>query len=200
MPDFEAPLHADLDNLMDQLSGGKNRYMRVLRRWKELVGPAIHEAAYPERYENGKLTICVCNSIWMQELMLMRTQLLDVLNSAAGDDVFWELVFRVRSKRRSHPESPSTVKRTHALRLPPATVSAQRAVAKRCAEIKDEGLRELMQRVMLTHTRLEAARRKAGWKPCPRCGVSYPGYGTCCTFCEADASVCDPAERGGPGS
>ncbi len=200
MSDTDGPLQPDLDRLMDQLSGGKNRYMRVLRRWEELMGPAIYQASYPERYENGRLTICVSNSIWMQELMLMRTQLLDVLNQAAGDDVFRELVFRVRTKQRRQSDSSSARKHVQPLRLPPPSVSAQRAVAKRCAQVPDDGLRDLLQRVMLTHARMEAARKKAGWKPCPRCGVSYPGDGTCCTFCDPGGSASDKAVRGGGGS
>jgi len=70
------------------------REQEVLQRWNELVGTAIANHSHPTRLRNGILWIEVRDAAWRQELTMMRTGLVEKINSALGASVVKEIRFR----------------------------------------------------------------------------------------------------------
>ena len=59
---------------------------RVLDRWPSLVGPEIAAVTRPLSVsDDGTLFVAVRSHAWMSELTMMERELLDSVNSAAGD-------------------------------------------------------------------------------------------------------------------
>jgi predicted nucleic acid-binding Zn ribbon protein len=65
----------------------------VLERWGELVGPGIAEVTRARAVERGVLFVDVKSSAWLNELNLMRHDLLARLNAGAGEGRVEKLVF-----------------------------------------------------------------------------------------------------------
>jgi hypothetical protein len=81
--------------------------VRLLRSWKEIVGPLLSGKTAPGKVRNGVLTIFVPNHTWAQELQLSKPVLLEKIQSAAGREKVREIRFAVDSGNRP-PVAPRT--------------------------------------------------------------------------------------------
>lgn len=73
------------------------RAQRAMARWREVVGPVLAERSHPDRYSRGTVFIAVQSSAWAQELRLRKPQIIERLNSLAGErGLFEDARFGVR--------------------------------------------------------------------------------------------------------
>ncbi|HQB97937.1 MAG: DUF721 domain-containing protein [Candidatus Cloacimonadaceae bacterium] len=64
-------------NLIYRLAGEKySRFVSVCLSWKRIVGELLAERSYPLKLENKVLFVGVQNSTWMQELVLLKQDIL----------------------------------------------------------------------------------------------------------------------------
>lgn len=62
--------------------------------WEEIVGPEIAKVAVPEKIVRGKvLKIRVLDSVWAQELSLMKTKILDDIHRLGKGAIIEDLSF-----------------------------------------------------------------------------------------------------------
>jgi len=64
---------------------------RIWEAWDELVGPAVARNAQPVRLDARRLVVAVKNNMWMQELGLLRTNLVERINEWMGRQVVSEI-------------------------------------------------------------------------------------------------------------
>lgn len=67
---------------------------RALVVWDEVVGPQIAARARPEKIRDGVLEVCVDQPTWMQQLQLLKPQLLAKLNTQLGDSPLREIYLK----------------------------------------------------------------------------------------------------------
>jgi len=130
------------------------RAERLVTEWTELVGPKIASRTRPDGVKDRILWIEVATSAWLQELNLLRAQLLTNLIERLGEPrLFDDLKFRLAGRRSRDnivvprgrapkPEKPLP---------PPATGAAREQIVRDVERIDDEELRELVARVRITH-------------------------------------------------
>lgn len=76
------------------------RAHRVLRRWPEVVGPALAARSWPDRFERGTVWVAVEGSAWASELRMMKTRILARLEELAEEpNLFQDLRFGDRAPR-----------------------------------------------------------------------------------------------------
>ncbi|OWU64847.1 MAG: hypothetical protein CBB60_007735 [Armatimonadetes bacterium Cent15-Ar3] len=81
------------------------RALGVLKRWEEVVGPAMADRSWPDRYDHGKVFVAVTGSAWAQELRMQKETLLMRLRDMAGDNtLFIDLRFGVRPLHRHYEQ------------------------------------------------------------------------------------------------
>jgi len=69
----------------------------TLRRWREVVGPALADQSWPDRYGKGTVYVAVRTSTWAQELRMLKPVILERLREMAGPHVvFTQVRFGVR--------------------------------------------------------------------------------------------------------
>lgn len=79
------------------------RALGILRRWETVVGSAMAERSWPDRYDHGKVFVAVTGSAWAQELRMQKETLLARLREMAGDEaLFVDLRFGVRPLQRPY--------------------------------------------------------------------------------------------------
>ena len=134
------------------------RANRVLTEWAELVGAKIAARTRPDGVTDRLLWIEVATSAWLQELNLLRPQLLRGLIERIGEPaLFDDLRFRLagrqrrdpvvlRGARKAEPPLPRPVG-------PPATGAARERIVREVGTVDDEELRELIARVRIVHDR-----------------------------------------------
>ncbi len=65
-----------------RIAGDKYRFLALIAlNWKNVVGDLLAERSTPEKYEHHVLFVKVSNPTWMQELILIRQQIMDRLNN-----------------------------------------------------------------------------------------------------------------------
>lgn len=138
--------------LSDEIRG-----QRVLAEWTELVGPKVAARTRPEGISERVLYVEVATSAWLQELNMLKAQLLAGLVARLGEPrLFDDVRFKLAGKSR---REPTTVPRPRVKQAPPLTVGMPATGARReqivneVAAVDDEELRELIARVRITNDR-----------------------------------------------
>lgn len=75
---------------------------RLWQAWDEVVGDAIRRNAEPVRLDGKRLVVAARNASWMQELTMMRAEILARLNDWMGREVISE-IFIVAAGGRDRP-------------------------------------------------------------------------------------------------
>jgi len=134
------------------------RANRLNTEWIELVGDRIAKRTRPVGVFERVLHVEVATSVWMQELNLLRAQLLSGLLERFGEPrLFDELRFKLAGRTRRDEivvppgrKAPSPVARPFVF---PATGEHREAIIDDVSRVDDEELRELIARVRITHAR-----------------------------------------------
>lgn len=71
---------------------------RALLIWDEVVGPQIAERARPSKLRGSVLEVCVDQPTWMQQLQLMKPQILKKLNAQLGEEGAIKEIFLKKGK------------------------------------------------------------------------------------------------------
>jgi predicted nucleic acid-binding Zn ribbon protein len=131
------------------------RAERLVTEWTELVGPKIAQRTRPDGVGDRILWIEVATSAWLQELNLLKPQLLANLVERLGEPrLFDDLKFRLAGRRNRHPITLPRTRKPPAPPKPlppPATGAAREAIVREVATVDDVELRELIARVRITH-------------------------------------------------
>lgn len=85
--------------------------LKIWQVWEEAVGPQIAAKAKPAGIRDGILVVKVASSPWMQQLSLMKPEIMGQLNSMAGEQLVKEILFKagaVAPQRKEPAASPRT--------------------------------------------------------------------------------------------
>jgi predicted nucleic acid-binding Zn ribbon protein len=135
---------------------------RIWVRWPELVGERVAARTEPGALKNGKLTIRVASAAWLNELSLMRADLVRRINAGLGEELVREVRLLAGSPRQSEPERrraaplASEDKRLSDAEPPPALLAE---IEQAAGQIGDPELREVARRAGLARLR---SRRTTG--------------------------------------
>lgn len=136
------------------------RAQRLLTEWSELVGPKIASRTRPDGIDDkagGRtLWIEVATSAWLQELNMLRPQIVAGLVERLGEPrLFDDIKFRLAGRRRRDDVTvPSGRGRKPVVEKPlppPATGAARERIVREVEAVDDAELRELIARIRITH-------------------------------------------------
>lgn len=145
------PVH--VGEILSSLEGLRARLSeyRIHRIWKEVVGDKVAERSHPLRLKDKTLYVRVVSSPWMQELSLFKDRIIKGLNERLGEKTVEEMVFKLgRIPRQSRPQEWR----------PPDNLSegAKKRIGEILSPIKDEGLREVLFRLLVKDAALKLHR------------------------------------------
>ena len=84
-----------LNDLVDQLGLSKRlEEQRVISEFESVMGAEFCKRAKAVRIEHGVLYLQVVNSVWRQELYYQKTLIIERINTAIGQPMVREVVFR----------------------------------------------------------------------------------------------------------
>lgn len=133
------------------------RARRVLTEWADLVGPRIASRTRPYGVNERTLVIEVASSAWLQELNLLRGQILTSLLERMGEPrLFDELKFKLAGRSGPRPDQGRPRARAPQPAPPPptpATGLARERIVREVEKVDDLELRELIARVRINNDR-----------------------------------------------
>lgn len=65
----------------------------AMHQWNRVVGESISQYAVPTRVVNGVLHVSVVNSVWRQELMMRKNELLKKYQLFTGQQIIKDIIF-----------------------------------------------------------------------------------------------------------
>jgi predicted nucleic acid-binding Zn ribbon protein len=123
------------------LEGRLHEY-RIFGLWGRAVGPAIARHAQPRALRGRKLALIVDSPAWMQQLSLMKPELIEKLNRELGAETIGDLTMRlgevVPSDRPEADEGPAAELST----------DERETIEQYVHDIADSETREAMKRVI----------------------------------------------------
>jgi predicted nucleic acid-binding Zn ribbon protein len=124
--------------LLDRIDReGHFAIVRLAKAWPEIVGEAIARRTEIVSLKFHTAVVKVSGAMWIQELNLMRSQILARVTQRLGDDVVRELRFvQGRLSRRERPK----------LRTVPRATTTRKSIE--LPELKDPELREAFERLI----------------------------------------------------
>jgi hypothetical protein len=159
-PKMKQPLQ--LAALLEAVFAGKpaERRMReskVWQVWAEAVGAQVAGKSQPASFRDGTLTVRVSGSAWLQQLSLMKQDIIHHLNEAVGAPLVTDIFFK-QGSLSIHPEKSAEVPPKRKL-----SEAEKRQLAELAAPVADPELREAL--LALFTSQLADARRTANLLP-----------------------------------
>lgn len=111
---------------------------RVLSNWRQIVGDEFYQVAQPQMLKNGVLTISVSHGAVAMQLQHMAPQIIERINRYFG----FAAVKGIRPQQTYFDMEP-TIQRTNIV----PDEGAQTRAAAQVQEVKDENLRDALQRL-----------------------------------------------------
>jgi predicted nucleic acid-binding Zn ribbon protein len=161
--------------------------------WAGVVGPQVAGVTQVEAVRDGVLFVRVKNSVWANELTLLKEDMIRRLNSKLGGRILTDIHFKASGLARvkKKPE-PVHVPMPADGELAKITLSkaAMTQIEAALVTIQDDGLRGRIHQAMLRAARTEEWKRRHGWQVCERCrALSAPSANAesapLCTVCRA---------------
>lgn len=138
--------------------------------WEGVVGPQVSGATQVLAVRGGDtLVVRTKSSVWMNELTLLKTNILSRLNRAIGGRVLTDIRFEIgQLDPKPAPGDGAPIDpNIDAIALP---LDAQLRIDRAAAEIGDEALRERIRRGLTRAAQSDEWKRSHGWTACRRCG------------------------------
>lgn len=129
---------------------------RAVVLWNEVVGPQIAARTRPERIRDGILEVSVDQPVWMQQLQLLKPQLLGKLNAQLGAAPLRDLFLKrgkitATAAKTAAPAPPAW----HRMELSP---DEQSGLVETLAGVADEELRRELESLLVKQLKLMKAK------------------------------------------
>jgi predicted nucleic acid-binding Zn ribbon protein len=88
--------------------GSRLSEYRIFGQWEKAVGPAIARHAQPQAVRGKKLTLIVDSPAWMQQLSLLKPEIIEKVNSTLGKKTINDITLRIGEveSRAEPPKEP----------------------------------------------------------------------------------------------
>ena len=155
-------------------------------KWDEVVGEHIAKASAVETVRDGILFVCCKNSVWCNELMLHKEDIIKRLNKAVGSKIIKEIRFTSRGfravkEKAANASQSSVVKGLNKIAL---DIQETQKISKITQSIPSKELSSRIQKAIISAKRMQEYKLKEGWKPCKKCGNLFEGIGERCNGCK----------------
>ncbi len=168
------------------------RFWCLQKKWEDIAGPTLASESYISFERGTTLYISVTNSVWMQQLFMMKA---DILKRIREDDLgrkYKEIRFVAGQKKIERPpESSLSVvndRIEEQKKMFSVTISEEekQAIGKWAdRHVQNENILPVFKKMMLAASAKRKGELEAGWHPCSSCGTLIPPEISVCPLCES---------------
>jgi hypothetical protein len=133
---------------------------RAMLIWDEVVGPQIAARTRPEKIRDGVLEVCVDQPTWMQQLQLIKPQILAKLNARLGDGGLREIYLKRGKVTPPAGAAATGTSATPAWRTAPLTPTETTELRTLLSGVENEELRRELESLLGKQIKLTKAKNK----------------------------------------
>lgn len=180
---------SSVSRLEERLFSNNPEYQlwKLQKAWEVIAGKAMARESFISRREDRTLVIQVTNSSWLQELMMLKQDILKRIQAVSGGISIDDIRFVTGDKWR-RPKKPDFD--IPGIRPPERAVSKGRVSEEEKKKIAlwtekklPESLRKSFQGMISACIAQKRGEEEAGWHPCAGCGILCPKNETYCFSC-----------------
>ncbi|TCS81878.1 DUF721 domain-containing protein [Pectinatus cerevisiiphilus] len=156
--------------------------------WESIVGKEIAEHAIPKNFAFGVLYIGTSSSVWANNLLYMKFDIIDKINNALKYKLIKDIHFTY-GKKGSNKIIPTRIKDKRDIKrilanteLLPQEISA---IESSCGKLEDKDLAASMKKILIINEKINKVKKKNKWHNCKNCN----------TLCPEDEIYCDICKR-----
>jgi hypothetical protein len=178
-----------LPQILQQMNLGERlREGRIMDLWPVVVGPDIAARSRATKCRDGLLTVSVASSVWLQQLTMMRLEIVKMFTQRIGPDAVTDIRFTAHgwsewpvdhTPRSDRPRATGRLDLSGKLAVP-----QQEHLTSALAQIPDDDLRLRAGRLMAKAELRQQALKAKGWKHCGLCGELHDRPKPMCIVCE----------------
>jgi hypothetical protein len=119
---------------------------RLLEIWNKAVGTQISAHTRPEKLKRNTLFVKVSSSVWMQQLHILKSEIIEKINQLLGKELVKNIHFSIGvipSAPLRNPYPPS-----FSLESCPLRDKEKKLIEKNTSSVTDQELKEILKRVM----------------------------------------------------
>ena len=173
---------------LEGIQGGQQiRESMALVYWPEVVGENGARATEAEKVSRGKLVIRTKNSIWSQELTLLKPDLIEKLNRRLGEKLIVDIIYKANGLtkvtiEKVDPNYP-TEEEMALLTLSEDEQAEIDIAITRLNLVTDDKMRESLSNRILRDKKIRHWRLEHGWHKCKGCSALHKEEGLFCPVC-----------------
>jgi len=161
------------------------------KRWKDIVGEIMASESWVIGWKGATLIVSVSNSAFMQQLFMMKGEILAHLREDEVGKYFTDIRFRAGPHKREH-KATTTVDIVNSNRIKDERMYSRPLTENEKAwvdrwvknHVKNEKVRPPFAQMMEEVLKIRKGEEENGYHPCPICGSLTPPERKICTACE----------------
>ena len=155
--------------------------------WTDIVGKEIAAHTEPKNFSFGILDIGTANSVWANNLLYMKYDIIDKINNELKYKVIKDIRFSY-GKMGSNKVLPVRMQEQKDIKRILANIKLNAVVQKQISDdvaiIKDEELSDKIKNIMLINKKMNELKKSKNWHECKSCGALCPSTEIYCSICE----------------
>lgn len=155
--------------------------------WENIVGKNLAKRSFPLFVKEDILIIGVTSSIWSQQMLFLKNQIINNTNSKLNGEYIKNIKFKVSKYEKANKYiEEKKVKEIEQINF--NNISIQpfeiKQLKKAIEPIKDDEIKKSIYRVSILNKKREKYLLKNGYKKCDKCGEIFIGEGKFCIICK----------------
>jgi hypothetical protein len=133
---------------------------RLLEVWQKAVGPQISVQTRPDRLKRNTLFVKVSSSVWMQQLHILKQEIIEKINQLIGKELIKNVHFSIGEVPSTMPTN--SYSSSFSPDSYPLKDKDKKLIEKSISSVEDPELKEILRRVMtknIIRRRLSANRK-----------------------------------------
>ncbi|WP_182187404.1 DUF721 domain-containing protein [Pectinatus frisingensis] len=155
--------------------------------WENIVGKEIAAHAIPKNFAFGVLYIGTSSSVWANNLLYMKYDILNKINTILKYKIIKDIKFTY-GKAGSNKEIPVKILQKNDMKKLLSeinlTLAEQDSIDKCCRNIRDEELAKRIKKIMSTHKKIDKIKLMHDWHECKKCRSLCPAQEEYCDNCK----------------
>lgn len=137
---------------------------KVYQVWEAAVGKKIAAHAHPTKMQDGKLSVKVDNTTWVQQLTFLKKRIIDEVNKQMGKESVREITFKIGKVDRTLKKKP--IESGIGLNRIKLNEQRLRQVEEDLRHIRDSETKDVLRRFLTMEAKFIQAKTTTGGEPC----------------------------------